>query len=321
MKTKFEEIVNVNAIGGVDTQALLADIQNGKQVDAHDLKVTTKNEVLALASAETISPAKNDKEQVLLLAIDFQNDFMEKGELGVPGSHKDIENTTRFIYNNMEKITKIAVSLDTHQPQQIFHPAWWVDDQGNHPAPFTIITAEDVENGKWRPTNKPKESLEYVQNLKKVGKKDLCIWTYHCLEGTFGAALEDQFANMVYFHSVARKNVTQRLVKGKDPLSEMYGIIKPEYSTRNMINLDFLNKLESYDKIVIVGEAKSHCVLESVKQILEHYQARPDITSKVFILEDCMSNIPGFEAQTEQTFEDFKKQYHVNITTSTDLVL
>jgi nicotinamidase-related amidase len=106
-----------------------------------------------------------------------------------------------------------------------------------------------------------------------------------------------------------------------DPLSEMYGIIKPEYDTNNYINLDFLNKLESYDKIVVAGEAKSHCVLESIKQILEYHASRPEITKKIYILEDCMSPIPGFEDVTEKTFEDFKKKYHVNIVKSTDNIL
>lgn len=301
MKTNYEEIVDVHAIGGLNTKKV--------------------NDLLPLASAENVKPAIEDEEKVLLLAIDFQNDFMENGALGVPGSHNDIENTNNFIYKNLEKITRIAVSLDTHQPQQIFHPSWWIDENGSHPTPFTIITAEDVQNGKWRAVVKPKESLEYVQKIEENGKKQLCIWTYHCLEGSFGAALENQFSNMVYFHSVARKSITQRLVKGKDPLSEMYGIIKPEYDKKNYINIDFLNQLENYDKIVVVGEAKSHCVLESVAQILEYYKDREDVTRKIYVLEDCMSPIPGFEDPTEQAFTDFKQNFNINIVKSTDLVL
>lgn len=133
--------------------------------------------------------------------------------------------------------------------------------------------------------------------------------------------MENQFANMVYFHSVAKKAVVQRLVKGQDPLSEMYGVVRPEYDTKGYINLDFLNKLEQYDRIVIAGEAKSHCVLESIRQILEYYETRPEITQKIYILEDCMSSIPGFEAVTDQTFAAFKKRYQVNIVRSTDNLL
>lgn len=126
---------------------------------------------------------------------------------------------------------------------------------------------------------------------------------------------------MVYFHSVAKKAIVQRLVKGQDPLSEMYGVIKPEYDTKGYINLDFLNKLEQYDKIVIAGEAKSHCVLESIQQILEYYENRPEITRKIYILEDCMSPIPGFEDVTDSAFETFKRKYQVAIAKSTDKIL
>jgi nicotinamidase-related amidase len=246
---------------------------------------------------------------------------MDNGALGVPNATKDVENMTRFIYDNMEKISSIAVSIDTHNPFQIFHPCWWIDENGNNPPPFTAITLQDLDDGKWRAIINPIASRDYVENLEKDGKKVLVVWTYHCLQGTSGCSLENQFANIVYFHSVAKKSMTQRLVKGQDPLSEMYGIIKPEYDKKNYINIDFLNKIEKFDKIIIGGEAKSHCVLESIKQILEHYQNNVEVTKRIYILEDCMSVIPTFEQPTEEAFEEFKNKYNVNIIKSTDLKL
>lgn len=302
MKTPYNEIVSVNDIGS--------------QINPISL-----NDILKKANEENLAPAAKNKERVLFLGIDVQQDFMDNGALGVPGAHGDVERMTQFIYNNMDKIANIAVSIDTHTPHQIFHPCWWIDENGNNPAPGTPISLVDLGSGKFRPVINPKKSREYVEHLEKYGKKTLVVWSYHCLQGTSGAALENQFANMVYFHSVAKKAVTQRLVKGMDPLSEMYGIIRPEYDTDNYINIEFLNKLEEYDKIVIAGEAKSHCVLESIKQILEYYANNPEITRKVYILEDCMSSIPSFETVTEQTFNDFKKKYHVNIVKSTDDIL
>ena len=246
---------------------------------------------------------------------------MEKGALGVPGAHGDVERMTRFIYENMDAISNIAVSIDTHTPHQIFHPCWWIDEQGSNPAPYTTVTLADLDSGKWKAVINPIASRDYVGHLEQDGKKTLCIWPYHCIQGTIGCALENQFANMVYFHSVAKKAIVQRLVKGQDPLSEMYGVIKPEYDTKGYINLDFLNKLEQYDKIVIAGEAKSHCVLESIQQILEYYENRPEITRKIYILEDCMSPIPGFEKVTDSAFETFKRKYQVAIAKSTDKIL
>jgi nicotinamidase-related amidase len=101
----------------------------------------------------------------------------------------------------------------------------------------------------------------------------------------------------------------------------MYGIIKPEYDTKNYVNIDYLNSVASYDKIVIAGEAKSHCVLETIKQILENYANQPEVTKKIYILSDCMSSIPGFEQVTEDTFNNFVSVYGVNIVKSTDAIL
>lgn len=303
MKTPYNEIVNVGSIG------------------SHSSNHIPLNDILKKANEEKLQQGSKNKEQVLFLGIDVQNDFMDNGALGVPGAHGDVERMTKFIYNNLDKIAKIAVSIDTHTPHQIFHPCWWVDADGNNPAPYTPITLADLDSGKYMAVIKPKASREYVEHLEKDGKKTLCVWSYHCLQGTTGAALENQFANMVYFHSVAKKEPTIRLVKGQDPLSEMYGIIKPEYDRNGFINIDFLNELEKYDKVVIAGEAKSHCVMESIRQILEYYASKPEVTKKIYILEDCMSSIPGFEDATDKAFTDFKATYHVNIVKSTDNIL
>jgi nicotinamidase-related amidase len=296
------EIVNGNYIGSVENPVDL-------------------NEILKKADKEGLEPSLKDKERVLFLGIDVQQDFMDHGALGVAGAQKDVERMTRFIYDNMEKISNIAVSMDTHTPHQIFHPCWWIDENGEHPAPYTMITLKDLDEGRWRAVINPQASREYVKHLEQDAKKALCIWTYHCMQGTTGAALENQFANMIYFHSVARKAVVQRLVKGQDPMSEMYGIIRPEYDTKGYMNLEFLNKLERFDKVLIAGEAKSHCVLESIKQILEYYETRPEVTEKVYVLEDCMSSISGYEDMANQMFEDFRKRYRIHLVKSTDGIL
>jgi nicotinamidase-related amidase len=299
MNTKFNEIVSIPHIG----------------LDENPINM---NNLLSQADTENLRPHFKDTEKVMLLIIDMQRDFMENGSLPVPNSHKDVENLTRFMYNHMEKLSRCAMSLDTHKPYQIFHPAWWVDQNGNHPAPYTAITLADIDAGKWFAVVNPKASRIYVENLEKLGKKVLVIWTYHCLQGTVGASLENQLSNMLMFHTIAKKNSPVFVVKGQDPFSEMYGIIKPEYDTNNFYNLDLLNEIAKYDKIVIAGEAKSHCVLESIKQVLDHYSADLTMTRKFWILEDCMSSITSYEVATDQTFDDFKKKYHVNIVKSTD---
>jgi len=302
MKTRYSDIVDVNAIGRADNPLPL-------------------HAVLGLAGEEDISSGEEnvpDGEKVLFIGIDVQQDFMEGGALGVPGSCGDVARLTRFLYENMGGISDIVVSLDTHIPRQIFHPCWWLDGAGHTPAPYTTITLADLDEGRWRPVREQAASREYVEHLEREGKKTLCIWPYHCIQGTAGAALENQFANMVSFFSVARKRTVEYLVKGQDPLSEMYGIIRPEYDTRGYVNKALLDRLEKYDRIVIAGEASSHCVLESVRQILTYYADRPEITGRMYMLQDCMSSIPGYEESTERAFADFQRIYGVRLVRSTD---
>jgi nicotinamidase-related amidase len=308
MQTRFDDIVDVSAIGRPD---------NPKKL----------NDILKLASMEQLRPAFENPKQVCLIAIDIQQDFMDNGALGVPGAIKDVERLNWWIYNNMDYLATIVVSIDTHNPFQIFHPCWWIDRNGNCPDPysFTTITLDDLDRGNWRPVINPVGSREYVEGLKRASSLDLLVWPYHCLQGTTGHALENQFANMAYFHSVAKKTVLDRMVKGTDPMSEMYGIVKAEYDKLNRINVDFLNKIEKYDMIVMAGEAKSHCFLSSLRQIVEHFSNRLDITSKIYVLEDCMSSVAhpviDFEAMACAELDKIKSQYKINIVKSTDLVL
>lgn len=300
--TPYLEIVDPNSIGKRENPIKL-------------------NDILSKADAENLTPVSQMAKKVIVIGIDEQLDFMPDGALGVPNADKDVERFTKFIYDNMDEISKIAVSIDTHIPHQIFHPCWWIDKNGNHPAPYTEIKLADLDKGNYRAVIKPIESRDYVMHLEQDGKKTLVVWPYHCIQGTTGCSLDNQFSNMVYFHSVAKKSIPITIVKGQDPLSEMYGIIRPEYDTKGYVNIAFLNLLANYDMIIIGGEAKSHCVLETIKQILEHFANQPEITNKIYILEDCMSSIPGFEDITNATFDDFRKIYGVHIVKSTDLKL
>lgn len=302
-------------------QTALNEIVNISNIGARDNPINISN-LLQKTSEVTISPSSSDKEKNLLLVIDLQNDFMENGSLAVPNSHQDVKRLINWTFKNLEKITDIALSQDAHKPYQIFHPAWWTNKSGFHPEPFTVITKQDVDTGNWIPLFHANESVEYLAGLENAGKKKLVIWPYHCLEGSFGQSIENQFSNLVYFHSIARNSDPKFIVKGQNPLSEMYGIFKAEFDPEKEINAEFLNKLESYDKIIIAGEAKSHCVLESINQIIQYFQvSHKDVLKNIYILEDCMSCIPGFEKETEVNFNQFTEKYTLHVVKSEDFNL
>lgn len=277
------------------------------------------NQILKWAGQEPPKIIDTHAPKVLFLGIDVQLDFMDNGSLGVPGATKDVERMSQFLYNNADKLSKIIISLDTHEPEQIFHPCWWIDDDGNHPSPFTIIQSTDLTTGKWKATIDPALSKNYVRHLEKANKT-LCIWPYHCINGTTGWALDNQFSNVLHFISLAKNIPLIKICKGQNPLSEMYGIIKPEYSLHDNTNFALLEEIAIYDKIIIAGEAKSHCVLESVRQICEHYFDKLNITRKIYVLTDCMSNIPGFEQYSETAYNILANKYKINLVKSTDKI-
>ena len=282
--------------------------------------------IAAEATNAGLKPAVEDKENVHLVIIDMQVDFChQNGSLYVPGAMGDIQRTIEFIYNNAERITNITCSLDSHLPHQIFHPAWWADEAGNHPAPFTLITYDDIKQGKWRPLVAPVQSTNYVKQLEQEAKKQLTIWPYHVMIGSIGNALDPELFTAVLYHSIARKTQPTWLTKGSIPLTEHYSIIQPEVRVPNHPmggkNKPFLDTLAQADVVVIAGEAESHCVLETVEDLVEDFSSQPEALQKIYFLRDCTSPVlhpdVDFHAIAQARFADFEKQ-GVNFIDSTD---
>lgn len=299
-KSNFEQIVDVNSIGKKESP-----------INLHELLYTR-------ATKENMKSSINDTERVLLLLIDYQMDFMPHGSLGVPGADMDVGNICKWIYVNSEKITRIAYSIDSHMAFQIFHPAWWIKEDGSPVDPFTAIKIDDLDSGKIKPVINPIESRKAVKYLEDQGRP-LMVWTFHCLYNTMGRCLEGQLSQMIYYHSVARKYVPVVIEKGNNPISEKYGIIKPEYNPNNEIDIKTLNMLQEYDKIVIAGEAADFCVKESISQILDYYQNDAKTLKKIYILTDCTSSI--METPPDELYKPFVDNYSINLVKSSEFNL
>ncbi len=282
--------------------------------------------IATAASAANLDPATQDKENIHLVIIDMQVDFCHsKGSLNVPGSVGDIQRLIEFIYTHADRITNITCSLDSHLPHQIFHPAWWADENGNHPAPFTLITYDDIKAGKWRPLVDPVWSTKYVKQLEEGAKKVLTIWPYHVMIGSVGNALDPELFSAILWHSLARKTQPTWLTKGTVPQTEHYSIIQPEIPVPNHPlggkNKAFLDTLSAADVILIAGEAESHCVLETVEDLVEDFGSKPEQLQKIYFLRDCTSPVlhpdVDFHGIALKQFAGFEKQ-GVNFINSTD---
>lgn len=284
------------------------------------------NRIADAAAAANLPAAATDRTNVHLVLIDMQIDFCHtRGNLSVPGSIGDIQRTIEFIYRHAGEITNITCSLDSHLPHQIFSPNWWADANGQHPAPFTIITWQDIKNGKWRPLVAPVASTNYVKELEQQAKKQLCIWPYHTLIGGIGNALDPELWSAIFWHSLARKTQPTWLTKGSVPTTEHYSIIQPEIPVPSHPmggkNKAFLDTLAAADYVIIAGEAESHCVLESVEDIVEDFGQKPELLQKIYFLRDCTSPVVhpdiDFHSLALTRFRDFEQQ-GVNFINSTD---
>ena len=288
-------------------------------------------DMMAIASAANeagMHPAAEDAHKVHLLIVDMQVDFChEKGTLYVPGALEDIRRLCEFIFLHGHNITDITCTLDSHLPFQIFHASWWADAEGNHPEPLTIISADDVDAGRWRPLVMPEFSREYVRKLEEGAKKQLTIWPYHVLIGGPGNTLDPELWSVVMWHSFARKSQPAWLVKGRVPQSEYYSALQPEVDVpehpQGTLRTEVLKTLAESDVVIVAGEAKSHCVLETLEDIVMQFRDKPDLLRKFYVLEDCMSPVAhpavDFEAIANEAFEEFADA-GVNFVKSTDVL-
>lgn len=257
-----------------------------------------------------------------LIAIDVQNDFMDipNAALGVPGATQDAERIAKFV----EKVNPntIFASLDSHYGLDISHPKWWTNADGSFVSPFTLITADDVQSGKYVPRVDPVGSLKYVQALESNGEFQHFIWPEHCLIGSTGHALYPVFFNALQEWMTRNLKWVNFINKGVHPMTEHFGIFRanvPNSDPNTQVNQGVFQTLEKHSVIYFGGQARTHCDVNSLRQML---QIAPQLAPKIVVLEDCMSNVPGlpqdFYTYVDSIYEDAKKQ-GVRFTQSTNV--
>jgi nicotinamidase-related amidase len=267
-----------------------------------------------------LQPASADRQKTWLLLVDVQNTFCIPGfELFVGGRSgngavEDNRRLTEFIYRHLDSLTHITATLDTHFSQQVFFPVFFVDSSGNHPTPYTNIYLDDLSSGKWSfnpalaprfgisPAYGQKMMLHYAETLLQTGKYALTIWPYHAMLGGIGHAMVSAVEEAIFYHSLARLDQPDFELKGEQPFTEFYSAVGPEVligprgESLGARNPKFLQQLQQVDRLLIAGQAKSHCVAWTVSDLLDDLQATdPALAQKIFLLEDCSSPVvvPG----------------------------
>lgn len=301
------------------------------------------------------------------LGGDVQADGKRHGELFVGGRSgtaaiEDNARIAQWIMRNLPYLNKINCTMDTHTMFQVFHETFFICgsafvanegqphahqyEEGDHPLPMTFISTQDVLGGRWKLNPEvawaitgrgnthmaiQKQLEHYVKELESQGKYLLCIWPYHAMLGSTNHALVAAVEEAVFFHGIARGSQPNFEIKGGNPLTENYSVLRPEVLTKAdgsalaQKNVGFIESLLALDALFIGGQAKSHCVAWTIDDLLTEIKAKdPSLAAKVWLLEDTTSPVvvPGiidFTDDADKAFARFKAE-GMNVVT-TDIAL
>ncbi len=306
-------------------------------------------EAEAWAAEHGLGAAEDDATRVALVAVDVQNTFCTPGfELFIAGRSgtgavDDNRRLCEFLYRNLDLVSQVIPTLDTHQAMQIFHAVYLVDARGRHPDPYTLVSVEDVEQGRWRfnpavgealgvdPDWGQRNLLHYTRALRAGGKYNLTIWPYHAMLGGIGHALVAAVEEAVWFHAFARRSQPRFQVKGSNPHTEHYSMLGPEVTEGpdgeplGERASPLLDELFEFDAVIVAGQAKSHCVAWTIADLLEDVARRDRaLAEKVYLLEDCTSSVvvPGVVDYTDEADAAFRRfaEAGMHVVRSTDPV-
>lgn len=234
------------------------------------------------------------------------------GKLYVTGAENDMMRLTNMVNRLRSKIDAIHVTLDSHNEIHIAHPIFWIDSKGNHPNPFTLITDEDVVKGVWTTTNPAARqiALDYVRTLKANKRYVLCIWPPHAIIGTYGATIYPSLNEALGTWCRERFKKVDTVAKGSNCLTEHYSAVKADVIDNSdpttMLNTGLLDTLVKADVILIAGEALSHCVANTVTDVADNFGE--ENIKKFVLLEDCCSNVGGFEKMGYEFIDKMTKR-------------
>lgn len=266
---------------------------------------------------------------IQLVVIDGQKDFCNppndssyQGTLYVDGADQDMKNLSTFIRDHAKRLDDIHLTFDSHNKIDVAHPLFWKNTNNEHPNPFTLITYDDISNGVWLPfhTGYTQRMLDYTKSLEDNGKYVLCIWPEHCIIGSIGHSLHDDLFDAVSYWEESEYAITNKVTKGSNILTEHYSAIQADVPDADdpstQLNTKLLSTLHECDKLLIAGEALSHCVSHTVRDIADNFSQ--DEVKKFTILQDCSSSVTGFE-QLGIDFLNDMKQRGVSVAQSTDV--
>ena len=254
-----------------------------------------------------------------LLLIDAQNDFCDlpasaqgAPALPVPGADADLRRVAELLRRAADRIDAVTLTLDTHHRRDIAHPGfWWAHAPGQEVAPFTSITAAQVRADQFQPRDPAAlpRVLAYLDALEAQGRHTLMVWPVHCELGTWGHQLHAAVREACAEWELRRQRASHVVFKGLNPWTEHYSALQAEVPDADDpdtgLNRALIARLDGPGRLLIAGEAGSHCVRATVEHLVEHLpDATPERLARITLLTDAISPVAGFEAHQADFFAD-----------------
>jgi nicotinamidase/pyrazinamidase len=222
-----------------------------------------------------------------------------------------------------------------------------------HPQPFTIITSEDIKTGRWKPRpdiivkasdansidlsifdcgddfvdaeagiiNLPLYCYQYAKRLETAGRFQICIWPEHCCIGSTGHAVVDNVYQALNEWTEQTGKTVEWVMKGQNLFTEMYSALAAEVpvskDTSYNTSLQQSLLLGGSEVLIVCGQAMSHCVNYTVRDIVRGWDPSTSLVRRIYVLEDCASSVPGF-SEAAQCFRSDTLQVGVQFKKSTD---
>jgi nicotinamidase-related amidase len=256
-----------------------------------------------------------------LLLIDAQNDFCDlpgpaRPALPVAGADADLHRVAALVRQAGDALDAITLTLDSHHRLDIAHPGfWWADRTGTEVAPFTPITAAAVRAGQFRPRDPAAlpRTLDYLDALEAQGRYTLMVWPVHCEVGTWGHQLHGAVRDACAEWEVRRQRTSHVVFKGLNPWTEHYSALQAEVpdpaDPDTGLNHALIHRLDAAERLLIAGEAGSHCVRATVEHLVANLpDPTPERLSRLTLLTDAISPVGGFEAQQAAFFADMRQR-------------
>jgi nicotinamidase/pyrazinamidase len=271
-----------------------------------------------------------------LIIIDPQNSFckvvdaasqqsLHDGELCVTGAWDDMTRVSSLVNRIGNKLNDIHVTLDSHHLLHIAHPIWFRDSKGNQPGPFTLMREEngsiigsqfdssgnqhDVGEFNTFLPSVYRRTLDYLKSLRDNKRYPHCVWPPHCLIGTPGHNVVAPLQDALIAWEAKNYATVDYVTKGSNSFVEHFSAVKAEVvdpdDDTTQLNTDFISVLMQADELVFCGEAGSHCLANTVRDIADSFKDDSFI-KKCVLLTDGTSPVPGFETFQTQFINDME---------------